>query len=195
MDSHKPSTGLLLLPPELRDEIYQYIIIKPKNVITMIWCNNSFQSKNFALSAAQPTLTRVNKQIRAETLPVFYNSNLFSAELSVSEDVAVAKSWLDAIGETNIRNLRSLALYAHARVLLGYGMCVLSIRLDLDLKVGTLKIDGNEVNVAEYRHVVKGMDEMRRVFKAIVDARQGKGFDAYSLERVIERFHEVCTAE
>lgn len=63
---------LLELPPELRDVIFEYATRSEKPL-------TAFRLDNFQLhdyeEATQPPLTRTCRQIRNESLPVFYRSN------------------------------------------------------------------------------------------------------------------------
>lgn len=64
----------LRLPPEIRNIIYKEILIQPG-----CGCARSHPIKPLPLfTLAQPPLTRVNRQIRQECLPVYYGSNTFS---------------------------------------------------------------------------------------------------------------------
>ena len=190
MDTPKPSRGLLDLPPELRDQIYEYLVLKQRNTITMLPNYGSFQSP---VSAAQPAICCVNRQIRAETLPMFYSNNLFLAEVSDSTDLAIAKNWLVVIGDENIRHLRRLALCGHTKVLFRAMTCRLWIRVVFDLKDGTLGIEGNEAKVDEHSHVVKDAKELKAAYQKMVFLRQGKGFDSFTLEMLMDGFNRLCT--
>ena len=60
--------GLLDLPPELREEIYSYLVVKPQAIVTVL---DNYECINSESSAGQPPLAKVNKQLRAEVLPLF----------------------------------------------------------------------------------------------------------------------------
>lgn len=184
--------GFLDLPRELRDEIFEYIIVKPTNTITMLENHNCFQNE---VSAAQPAISRVNKQIRAESLPMFYKRNLFLAELTNFMDLLTAKNWLEAIGNLNAGHLRRLALRGWTKVAFGRQKCRLWISCELNLKDGTLEVEGNEAKVDEHRHIFKDMDGMREAYRAMIDAREGRNFDVYSLGRLLDGFHALCTED
>lgn len=191
MATRRPTKGLLDLPRELRDQIYEYLVFKPKNTITMLPNYGSFQS---VVSAAQPAICGVNKQIRSETLPIFYGSNLFLAEISESTDLAIAKNWLSAIEGDNICHLRRLALCGWTKVVFGHMTCRLWIRIVFDLRDGTLEIEGNEAKVDQHSHVVKDAKELKAAYQDMVAAMEGKGFDASTLALLMEGFNGLCTS-
>lgn len=152
----------------------------------------SFQSP---VSAAQPPLCCVNKQIRAETLPIFYSSNLFLAEVSDDTDLAIAKNWLDTIGDENVRHLQRLALCGWTRVIFGHMICRLWIRVVLNLKDGTLEIEGDEAKVDQSSHVVKDAKELKEAYRDMVEARAEEGFDGDALGRLMDGFHALCLSQ
>ena len=183
--------GLFDLPQEIRDQIYEYLVVKEQNTITMLPHYGSFQSP---VSAAQPNICCVNKQIRMETLPSFYRSNVFLAELSDSTDLEVATNWLFAIGDRNIRHLRRLALCGWTRVFLGHMLCRLWIRVIFDLKDGSLEIEGNEAQVDQHSHVIKDAKDLKVLYHDMWTAKGTAGFDATGLRTLMEGFHGLCTS-
>ncbi|KUI63013.1 hypothetical protein VP1G_10131 [Cytospora mali] len=60
---HQKPFRFLNLPPELRNYIYRLALVQPATT---------------DLAAPQPALTRVNKQVRAEALSIYYAENKFS---------------------------------------------------------------------------------------------------------------------
>jgi hypothetical protein len=62
---HSLKTDLFSLPAELRNEIYLFAT------------QYNGPKSNVRLSAQQPPLTRVNRQLRNEVLPIYYEHNLF----------------------------------------------------------------------------------------------------------------------
>jgi hypothetical protein len=191
MSNQTSPTGLLKLPQELRDQIYGYVMLKQKATVTMLAHYNTFQSP---ISAAQPALCCVNKQIRTETLPIFYNSNLFFAEVSDADDLAIAKNWLSAIGDENIRHIHRLSLCGWTRVMFGHMICRLWIRVVMNLKNGTLEVEGNETQV-DRRHesyVVKDMNGLKNAYWQMIDIKDGEAFDVESLGSLMDGFHALC---
>ena len=70
----RPKCYLLELPAELRDYIYELALVNESNIVIDPWDNPK---------AAQPSLTRVNRKIRDETLPMFYAKNSFEIDLKI----------------------------------------------------------------------------------------------------------------
>ena len=62
------------LPAEIRNDLYRMVLEADKPLAI---CSKSPD----LYTGAQPPITRVCSQIREETLPMFYHSNLFSAEI------------------------------------------------------------------------------------------------------------------
>ncbi|KAK5124260.1 hypothetical protein LTR85_001963 [Meristemomyces frigidus] len=81
-DDHSP---LLALPPELRNHIYEDTIADGENVI--IAEDGTMQS--------QPSLLLTCRQIRAESLPLYYD-NTFRLTIS-DDDKATAIAWLHSL--------------------------------------------------------------------------------------------------
>jgi len=177
--------NFLDLPFELREAIYEHLVVKPANTITMLENHNCFQNE---VSAAQPAMTRVNRQIRAEALPLFYKSNVFLAELSEKLDLDIAIRWLIAIGNANIANLRRLVLCGWSQVIYQTRPSRLWIRCLFDLKNGTLTIDGNQVG----KYISKDMSMMQQAFQFMIEYLEGRAWDELSLRYFLEGFHEHC---
>ena len=182
--------GFLDLPQEIRDEIYEYIVVKPTNTITMLENHNCFQNE---VSAGQPAISRVNRQIRAESLPMFYRRNLFMAELSNYLDLTIAKSWLESIGDLNAGCIRRLALCGWTKVEASPRAKIrLWIRVLFNVKDGTLEVEGNEPHGAGQPTICKDMGAVKGAFRALVEARDGRPFDVAALSDVMEGFHRCC---
>ncbi|KAK5721887.1 hypothetical protein LTR15_006480 [Elasticomyces elasticus] len=79
---------LLILPPELRTQIWELVLITPQPL------NVGQSSPTPRTILQQPALTRVNRQIREECLPIFYGQNTFLVEDSKLEDKSeVLQCW------------------------------------------------------------------------------------------------------
>lgn len=70
----QPKCHLLALPAEIREAIFTFAVISPKPVVTFKLDN--YQQESYQ-EAIQPAVTRVNRQVRQEALPLFYDSNEF----------------------------------------------------------------------------------------------------------------------
>jgi hypothetical protein len=99
--------GFLELPREIRDAIYEYVVIKKDSVITML---SNAHCHNSQVSAAQPAISYVNKQIRKESLQCFYKKNTFTAELFFPDDLQIAQNWVFALGDEKIGLIRRVLL-------------------------------------------------------------------------------------
>ncbi|KAK5132974.1 hypothetical protein LTR08_008337 [Meristemomyces frigidus] len=184
--------GLLGLPPEIRDQIYELTAAKDRNTITMLSNHDCHKSE---ISASQPALSRVNHQLRAEALPTFYNTNLFLAEVSNREDLATAKRWLQAIGDLNVGCLRRVALCGWAKVPFGHMVTQRWVKVFLDLKEGTMEVEPHREGAEQHPHVAKAVDELKTDFREVVEARQGLEcayFDVESVASLMDAFHWMC---
>lgn len=69
-----PKSRLLDLPPEIREHIFTFAVTSEKPIVTFRL--DTFQQDSYE-EASQPTITRVSRQVRRETLPLFYECNEF----------------------------------------------------------------------------------------------------------------------
>ncbi|KAK3630385.1 hypothetical protein LTR56_006938 [Elasticomyces elasticus] len=98
---------LLTIPPELRTRIWGLAleITATPTVICRDSANKDktlkVRSYNFDDQAVQPSLTKTNRQVRVETLPMFYGRNTFEV------GYGLGSKWLNCIGKNAI-HLRSL---------------------------------------------------------------------------------------
>lgn len=187
--------GLLDLPKELRDQIVSSILIKPQNTITMLSNSHCFQSE---VSASQPTISMVSKQLRAEALPIFYSSNHFLAELSNPDDLATARNWLAAIGDGNVRHLRHLVLSGWTKVERHEqgrpGHQHLYIRLVFDLRDGQLILENDRGMETTTPSAMWCIDGLKQAFRETFAAKSGRRFTAEEVGELMEKFHALCAA-
>lgn len=66
-----------MLPGEIRNAIYRELVT-PEDPFGLF--------NEIALFGAQPALSRVNKQIRAESLSIYYGENYFRLDIQLSDD-------------------------------------------------------------------------------------------------------------
>ncbi|KAK4549262.1 hypothetical protein LTR36_007721 [Oleoguttula mirabilis] len=159
----------------------------------MLSNNHCYRSE---VSACQPALSCVNKQLRNEVLAIFYSTNLFLAEVSYREDLATAKRWLQAIGDSNVSCLRRLALCGWTRVPFGHMVAQRWVKVILDLKDGTMELDGDPGAAEQHPHVTRAVAELKASFREMVEARQGlrcAWFDVASVASLMDGFHGLCT--
>ena len=72
LSSSKPRFRLLDLPQEIRDLIYEFAVTSSKPIVAFRL--DEYQRPSYQ-EAIQPPLTRSNRQIRRESLPIFYDCN------------------------------------------------------------------------------------------------------------------------
>ncbi|KAF2170637.1 hypothetical protein M409DRAFT_19452 [Zasmidium cellare ATCC 36951] len=196
--SHNPTATVLGLPQELRDLILAHILIKPTNTITML---PNFTCHANEISALQPPVSQVNRQLRHETLPVFYSANTFTAQLDNAVDLDIALAWLTAIGDDNISHLRKIILCGWTRVPFGRMITKRFLRVVLDLKAGSLEMESMEGDYGSSDYglkedgleIKKSVEELKAVFGKMVKARGGRAFDERSLMELMLGFHGLCT--
>lgn len=83
-----PKTSpLLALPPELREQVFSYAVFSSKPTVTFRL--DKYQRETYE-QASQPPLTRVSRQIRRESLPLYFENNafVFHTEGLKAEDAA-----------------------------------------------------------------------------------------------------------
>lgn len=127
-----PRCRLLELPAELRDLIYDFALTSPKPLVTFHL--DAYQKDSYT-HATQPPLTRVSRQLRYETLPIYYSSNAFvlHTEGAKAED---AQHWLQCI-EPHIPKLWRIELwvryvmYINTRSSVAQGMLRVAMTRDL----------------------------------------------------------------
>lgn len=100
------ATSFCDLPAEIRNRVYDLALVSAKDINL-----NTFRSQIAAYENAlkQPPLTRVNKSIRSEALPIFYGCNKIKLSLRWC-DPAVLK-WLSHIGASNRKLLLNVEAY------------------------------------------------------------------------------------
>lgn len=101
-----PRSRLLELPPELRDSIFEFALASEKTLVTFRL--DSYQRDSLQ-EAIQPALTRVSRQVRQETLPIWFGNNAFVLH---TEDAKArdAHGWLTS-NERHIPKLKHLSLW------------------------------------------------------------------------------------
>ncbi|KAI7198290.1 hypothetical protein D0869_06996 [Hortaea werneckii] len=194
-----PQNTFLGLPQELRDEISAYLVLKPRDtVVTML---SNYDCHRSEVSAAQPALARVNRQLRKEILPRFYGGNHFLAEVSDPEDLATAKRWLDAIGDENAGCLCRLILCGWTRVPFGHMISRRWVKVGLDLQRGSLELEPSKTGDEQQQHpyVSKSIEGLRRSFERLAGGASGGAtqrcrFTVATLQYLLDGFHGLCVA-
>ncbi|KAI7552693.1 hypothetical protein KC331_g1717 [Hortaea werneckii] len=109
---HRPKPGrclLLELPPELRDLIYEYTVQSESPSNQMVTFKLDPYQRDTLTQAIQPSLLRTNRQIRQETLPLFYRSQTFILH-SEGTKADYARRWLVG-NEPHLQKLRQIELW------------------------------------------------------------------------------------
>ncbi|KAK4546778.1 hypothetical protein LTR36_001510 [Oleoguttula mirabilis] len=91
---------LLSLAAELRNRIYELVLVNDKGRIHADLDDYIYCSDNHAV--LQPALTRVSREVRNDTLPIFYGQNTFQVSLDlveVSEAKDSIRAWMTGIGD------------------------------------------------------------------------------------------------
>ncbi|KAH9836893.1 hypothetical protein Tdes44962_MAKER08418 [Teratosphaeria destructans] len=182
--------GFLGLPVEIRDQIFELVVVRQQTTITML---SNYDCHRSEVSACQPAISMVNHQLRAETLPIFYSMNLFLAEVSDRTDLMTAKRWLEAIGDGNIRCLRRLALCGWTRVPFGHMVSKRWVKIVLDVKEGRMEVEGPSLEPGIHYHVNTAIDELKDSFKNMVEASENRRLDGKSVASLMAGFNSLCT--
>lgn len=101
----KDTFDLHKIPAELRNAIYGYCVVKPEPI--------SISDK---ANLSQPEITRVCKQLREESLPIFFGQNTFEhvhpngGSATVLRSLTCLKTWLDNVGTKNLSLIRKMTI-------------------------------------------------------------------------------------
>ena len=122
MQKYQPATPpnpspFLKLPAELRNHIYDIVLISTK-VFRLDDIFIYIHPEEVLYPLHQPPLTCVCRQVRSETLPIFYRDNIFftDSRIDLFNDYVAAISllWLDAIGGENRKMLERFYVSSRA---------------------------------------------------------------------------------
>nr|OQO27920.1 hypothetical protein B0A51_06419 [Rachicladosporium sp. CCFEE 5018] len=124
--AHFPTTSILDLPAELRNQIYELVFVKPDTLHHDWW---------------QPCFTFATRQIRQESLPLFYASTHFCIRIRPGQDgeladIKQAKRWALSLDDKHVRDMRKLSI--HANIPLDY-FPHLDLVYDLDIGADAYK--------------------------------------------------------
>jgi hypothetical protein len=97
---------LLGLPAELREIIFEHALTSSKQVVAFRLLDD-YQRED-SREAIQPPLTRVSRQIRAESLPVFYRCNDFVLHADKSR-LDESRRWLQYV-EPHLQKLHRISI-------------------------------------------------------------------------------------
>lgn len=180
--------GLLDLPAELRETIYTFVVVKPTNTITMLYDAQVFKNE---VSASQPALAQVNRQLRSECLATFYSSNTFTASLDNTADLVTAIRWINAVGQTNAADLRNLVMGGWTRLPYGHMSQRVWVKVVVDLHERTLWFDDEASQFPTFRVKKERFEE---VFRGLCEERGGRRFDVRALSVLMEGVNVMCSS-
>ncbi|KAK4544354.1 hypothetical protein LTR36_004245 [Oleoguttula mirabilis] len=93
------SNRLLTLPPELRNQIYRYVLVRDH--LISLPCSVARRP-----AAIEPPLLAVNRHIRTEAESIFYGENTFEAS-----DTAEAERWLSGLDDDRLKAVASIRAF------------------------------------------------------------------------------------
>jgi hypothetical protein len=107
--SPSPPHHLLLLPYELRAQIFHQALSHPPHLVTFPL--DHVQAQYYTGAAPLPPLTRVNRQIRGETTSLYFQCNTFVLHAEEPK-VLDARAWLRSkVVEEHLGDLRRLEIW------------------------------------------------------------------------------------
>jgi hypothetical protein len=134
---------LLTLPFELRTQIFLHALSHPPHLVT--FPPDHVQAQYYTAALPLPALTRVSKQIRHETLPLYFQANTFILHTEEPKFLD-AKAWLRAgITQRFLADLRSVEVWVRyvplggARGALGGGC--FGVRVGRERKGGRWRVE------------------------------------------------------
>lgn len=99
-------SGFMNLPQEIRDLIFEFALTSSKPMVSFRL--DEYQRQGYE-EAVQPPLTRVNRQIRKESLPIFYDCNNIALHTEKSK-IDDTQRWLQCI-ESKLSMLNRISLW------------------------------------------------------------------------------------
>lgn len=100
-----PPSLLLSLPAEIRSLIFEYVVACPERVT---FNPDSLQRQYYSI-ATQPPITRVSRQVRSESLPIYYETNDFVLHTEPPK-VDDARRWL-VCNAAYLESMRQISLW------------------------------------------------------------------------------------
>ncbi|KAK3648889.1 hypothetical protein LTR56_003825 [Elasticomyces elasticus] len=106
---------LLQLPAELRNRIFELVVVKPQPIPTArckLCCKDQHAWPSERIIPQQPAVTRVNRQLRTEVLPIYYGQNTFWIPREIlREQVGVQEWWHSFANVAAVKHINNL-IYA-----------------------------------------------------------------------------------
>lgn len=124
MSEQNPKCSFLDLPPEIRNIIYQELAqAQAKHVKTFIIQAETCQFSRSAVQAG--ALTRTNRQLRQESLPILYHGFDMDIYTATDQDRRLAKYWAERVTEATL--LKTIDIYTL------YPVASCRCRIEIDL--------------------------------------------------------------
>lgn len=163
----KPKPGLLTLPGELRNSIYDLVL---PNVLQLVSRFDGHRTSSHKYRAA---LTHVNKQLRRETLPIYFGQTRF--RLSAHCQPHTGKAWLlsNAPHTHLLRNLTINSGRSQFEV-----TCIVTLR--------TTEEAGTVSTVVQLPRAGSKAQGIRGKVQGIIDASDDGRLDAKGYARIID---------
>ena len=182
--------GLLELPREIRDEILSYVLQRSLIMVTMPRTPPFFWAE---CCATQPELCFATKQLRTESLSIFYSTNDFLIDPHFDSALLTANNWLAAIGQHNLQHLQHLVLrqlvcVSREQKMSGYR----DVRVVFNLWLGTARFAEEWVVEWESRGLVFGLEAWMHRFRQNFEFRSGMPFTAEDLRELVREFRDIC---
>lgn len=106
----QPTASFLDLPPEIRLEIYNYLLVAPETTVSKTDPNRT--------KPLHPAILRLCRRVHVEALPILYSANAFLFHPATGTAVLAVRPWLG-----RVRSVHHLSYVRRFRV---------SLRLDAD---------------------------------------------------------------
>ncbi|KAK5732175.1 hypothetical protein LTR17_010752 [Elasticomyces elasticus] len=173
--------GLLTIPPELRTRIWE-LALEITDTPPVICRDSANKDKTLKVwrykfddQAVQPPLTKINRQVRAETLPMFYGRNTF--ELGYG----LGREWLSCIGEhaTHLRSLYATTSYSSEEI---------TAIVYLSAFIGTVSRADVHVHAARKTNGITGIIDL-------VDLDRHSDYPVNSVQAVVKDVFKGLSAE
>ncbi|KAI5361220.1 hypothetical protein Slin15195_G123330 [Septoria linicola] len=192
IDQTAPRACLLGLPREIRDQVLEHVLLSPAGLTTVrrpwLICPNN-------VPACPPSVCRVDRQLRAESLPVFLSSNIFEVDLaSAGDNVHAFGHWLDRIGYENAHNIRYLKVLGWIQIPFGHMVQRRWLVASFDFKAKTMSVNGKSTLENSQMSLLSPVQELQTAFEDLLRMREGGSLEAQDLRDLIERFHGLSIA-
>ncbi|KAK8209167.1 hypothetical protein M8818_003862 [Zalaria obscura] len=168
----RTGTTFLDLPPEVRNRISKSVLVQDHIISPQVRRDGT---KRLQI----PALCQINKQLRAETLPIFYGANRFFVFKYGGSPVAAL---LRLIGEENVPMLRRLCFKISGRIIASEpdsdrpGAWVVSITS----RKGRI-YDKNEIPKKRYTHLCNTAEQIEHYLNGVLQARVSEGLTTQEL--------------